>query len=203
MYLYDVKIGTRPPMMIFLILAPYGVFALLMLAGSATTSLFTAAAICLLVMAYDAYRGRSIKVLGAGSALVFAALGGYLAVTGEAWSVSAVKFTADAGILAIALISIAAGKPFTLQYARETEDAQTAQMPDFLFANYVITWAWVLAILLMMGANMLPVYVPGMPLWSGLAVAFAARNTAVYFSRWYPGYWKAKLAATAMASSPS
>src|SRR5271163_2204618 len=60
-YLYDVKIGkTRPPMAIFLILAPYGVFALLMLAGSATTSLFAAAAICLLVVAYDAYRGRSI-----------------------------------------------------------------------------------------------------------------------------------------------
>jgi hypothetical protein len=190
-------------MTIFLILAPYGVFATLMLVGSATTSLFTAAAICLLAIAYDAYRGRSIKVLGAGSALVFAALGGYLAVTGDTWGVSAVKFTVDAGILAIALVSIAVGKPFTLQYARETEDAETAQMPGFVFANYVITWAWVLAILLMMAANMLAVYVPGMPLWSGLAVAFAARNTAIYFSRWYPEYWKAKLAATAMAPQPS
>jgi len=190
-------------MAIFLILAPYGVFALLMLAGSATTSLFAAAAICLLVVAYDAYRGRSIKILGAGSALVFAAFGGYLAVTGETWSVSAVKFAVDAGILAIALASVAVGKPFTLQYARETEDAETAQMPGFLFANYVITWAWVLAILLMMGANMLPVYVPGIPLWSGLAVAFAARNTAIYFSRWYPEYWKAKLAQAVIAPSPS
>ena len=190
-------------MTIFLILAPYGVFATLMLVGSATASLFTAAAICLLAIAYDVYRGRSIKLLGTGSALVFAALGGYLAVTGEAWGVSAVKFTVDAGILAIALISLAVGKPFTLQYARETEDPQTTQMPGFLFANYVITWAWVLAMLLMMGANMLPVYVPGMPLWSGLAVAFAARNTAIYFSRWYPEYWKAKLAQAVIAPTPS
>jgi hypothetical protein len=190
-------------MTIFLILAPYGVFAFLMLVGSATTSLFTAAAICLLAIAYDAYRGRSIKLLGAGSALIFAALGGYLAVTGEAWGVSAVKFTVDAGILAIALVSIAVGKPFTMQYARETEDAKTAEMPGFVFANYVITWAWVIAILLMMGANMLPVYVPGMPLWSALLIVFAARNTAIYFSRWYPEYWKAKLAQAAIGPSPS
>jgi hypothetical protein len=186
-------------MTIFLILAPYGVFALLMLVGSATTSLFTAAAICLLAIAYDVYRGRSIKVLGAGSALVFGALGGYLAVTGEAWGVSAVKFTVDAGILAIALISLAVRKPFTLQYARETEDPQTTQMPDFLFANYVITWAWVLAMLLMIGANMLPIYVPGMPLWSALVIAFAVRNTAIYFSQWYPSYHRQKYSASAVA----
>lgn len=190
-------------MTIFLILAPYGVFAMLMLVGPATTSLFTAATICLLVIAYDTYQGRSIKILGVGSAFVFAALGTYLALTGAAWSASAVKFTVDAGILAIALASIAAGKPFTLQYARELEDARTAQMPGFLSANYVITWAWALAFLLMMVANMLPVYVPGMPLWSGLAIAFAARNTAIYFSRWYPEYRKAKFAAAATAPSAS
>ena len=41
-------------MMIFLILAPYGAFALLMLVTSAAVSLFAAAAICLAVIAIDA-----------------------------------------------------------------------------------------------------------------------------------------------------
>ena len=56
-------------MAIFLILAPYGAFALLMLLTSAAASLFASAAICLIVVASDILRGRSIKMLGAGSAL--------------------------------------------------------------------------------------------------------------------------------------
>ena len=64
-------------MTIFLILAPYGAFAILMLMTSTAVSLFAAAAICLAVIAYDVFRGRSIKMLGAGSAILFAALGCY------------------------------------------------------------------------------------------------------------------------------
>ncbi len=70
-------------MTIFLILAPYGAFATLMLVSPAVISLFASAAIGLLVTAYDAFRGRSIKVLGAGSVILFAALGGILAARDE------------------------------------------------------------------------------------------------------------------------
>ncbi len=65
-------------------------------------------------------------------------------------------------------------------------------MPGFLRANYVITWAWTGAALLMMVGNITLIYVPGLPLWSGLLIAFAARNSAVYFTKWYPQYRKAK-----------
>ena len=41
------------------------------------------------------------------------------------------------------------------------------------------------------------IYVPGLPLWSGLVIAFAARNSAVYFTKWYPEYRKAKYRAAA------
>ena len=190
-------------MTILLILAPYGVFAVLMLVSSATVSLFAAAAVCLAGIAHDVRGGRSVKMLGAGSAVLFAGLGAYVALTGHVWSSSAVKLAVDAGVLAIALASLAIGKPFTLQYAREMADAKTAQLPDFLTANYVITWAWALAIALMMTANALVIYIPGLPLWSGLAIAFAARTTAVYFTRWYPEYRKAKsVAAAAQAGTP-
>jgi hypothetical protein len=36
------------------------------------------------------------------------------------------------------------------------------------------------------------IYVPSLPLWVGIAIAFAARNSAVYFTRWYPQYRRAK-----------
>ena len=65
-------------MTIFLILAPFGSFALLMLVTSVEISLFASAAICLAVIGIDVYRGRSIKMLGAGTVLVFTALGAYI-----------------------------------------------------------------------------------------------------------------------------
>ena len=45
---------------------------------------------------------------------------------------------------------------------------------------------------LMIIGNVLTIYVPGLPLWSGLVIAFAARNSAAYFTTWYPQYRKAK-----------
>jgi hypothetical protein len=179
-------------MTIFLILAPYGAFSLLMLVTSATASVLAAAAICLMVIAFDMVRGRSIKILGAGSVVVFAAIGGYLAFIDPALSTSAVKFSVDTGIFLVSLLSIVIRHPFTLQYALEVVDAETAKVPGFMRANYIITWAWTAAALLMMIGNIAMIYVPNLPLWSGLLIAFAARNSAVYFTKWYPEYRKAK-----------
>jgi hypothetical protein len=181
-------------MTIFLILAPYGAFAFLMLVTSAAVSVFAAAAICLMVIAFDAVRGRSIKILGAGSVIVFATIGGYLTLVDSTLSTSAVKFAADTGIFLVSLISIVIRYPFTLQYALEVVDAETRNVPGFIRANYVITWAWTGAALLMMIGNVAMIYVPNLPLWSGLLIAFAARNSAVYFTKWYPKYRKAKYA---------
>jgi hypothetical protein len=179
-------------MTIFLILAPYGAFALLMLVTSATASLFAAAAICLAVIAFDIVRGRSIKILGAGSVIVFTAVGGYLALVDSTLSNSAVKLAIDIGIFLVSLGSIVARVPFTLQYAREVVDAETAKLPGFVSANYAITWVWTAASLLMMAGNIAMLYVPGLPLWLGLLVAFAARNSAICFTKWYPEYCRVK-----------
>ena len=180
-------------MTIFLILAPYGVFASLMLVASASLSLFAASGVCLAVIALDAWRGRSVKLLGAGSAVVFAGLGAYLVLLDPSLSRSAVRFFVDAGIFTISAGSMLIRYPFTLQYAIEAVPAETAGMPGFLRANYIITAAWTAAALLMMLANMAVLYVPGLPIWLSLAIAFAARNSAVYFTKWYPQYRRTKL----------
>jgi hypothetical protein len=179
-------------MTIFLILAPYAAFALLMLVSPADVALFTGAAICVAVIAYDMMRGRSLKILAAGSVVVFIAVGGYVTEIDPDLSVSGVKFAVDTGIFLVTLGSMLIGKPFTLQYAREVVDAETLKVPGFIKANYIITAAWTLSMLLMMLGNIALIYVPGLPLWSGLLIAFAARNSAVYFTKWYPEYRKAK-----------
>ena len=186
-------------MAIFLILAPYGAYTLLMLVTSATVSVFAASAICLATVAIDVAQGRSVKILAAGSAIVFAAIGLYLALRDPALGTLGVKLSVDVGIFVISLGSMLLRRPFTLQYAVESVPAETAAMPGFLYANYVITGAWTAAALLMAAANLVLLYVPGLPLWSSLAVAFAARNSAIYFTKWYPEYRQIKYGTPAAA----
>jgi hypothetical protein len=126
--------------------------------------------------------------------MVFASVGAYVTLLEPGMSTSAVKLAVDIGIFLIALTSILIRRPFTLQYAREAVDSGIAQLPAFIRANYIITWAWTGSMLLMMIGNVAMIYVPGLPLWSSLLVAFAARNSAVYFTKWYPEYTKAKYA---------
>lgn len=186
-------------MTIFLILAPYGVYSFLMLMTSATVSVFAASAICLATIAIDVARGRSVKILAAGSALLFASLGLTLVLFDPKLGSLGVKLAVDIGIFVISLGSMLARRPFTLQYAMESVPAETAAMPGFLIANYIITGAWTVATLLMMAANIVLLYFPGLPVWLGLAVAFAARNSAIYFTKWYPEYRQIKYGAPAGA----
>ena len=186
-------------MAIFLILAPYGAFTFLMLVTSALLSVLTASAICLTTIAIDLWYGRSVKILAAGSAIIFAAIGLYLLLVDPALGTLGVKVSVDVGIFVISLGSMLVRRPFTLQYAIESVPAETAAMPGFLYANYVITGAWTAAALLMAAANLVLLYVPGLPLWSSLAVAFAARNSAIYFTKWYPEYRQIKYGTPAAA----
>ena len=175
-------------MTIFLILAPYGVFALSMLLMSAPISLLTAAAICLATIALDRVRGRSLKILPFSSAILFAGIAVWLILIDPTVSDKAVRLAVDIGILAVSLGSILVGYPFTMQYALESVPSEIAAMPGFSRANYIITGVWTAATLLMTLANAAVLYVPGLPIWLGLAVTFAARNSAVYFTKWYPQY---------------
>ncbi|MCP3409739.1 hypothetical protein [Bradyrhizobium sp. CCGB01] len=186
-------------MAIFLILAPYGAYTFLMLVTSATSSVFAACAICLATIAIDVARGRSVKILAAGSAIVFAAIGLYLTLVDPTLGTLGVKLSVDIGIFVISLGSLLVRRPFTLQYAIETVPAETAAIPGFLTANYIITGAWTAAALLMAAANIALLYFPGLPLWSSLAVAFAARNSAIYFTKWYPEYRQIKYGTPARA----
>jgi hypothetical protein len=181
-------------MMIFLILAPFATFAALMLVAPVPLSLFAGAAVAAATIGYDLYRGRSIKMLAAGAAMMFGALAAWIALIDGTWSASEVRLAVDIGTLAIALFSIAIRRPFTLQYAYEVVDAETLQKPGFRRSNYVLTLAWAGAFLLMSIANLLTIYIPGLPFWVALGIGFAARNSALYFTKWYPQYQRAKYA---------
>jgi hypothetical protein len=170
-----------------------------MVVTSATISLFAGAGVAAATIAYDLTRGGSIKMLAVGSLILFSALGGYVAFVDSSWSSPTVRLAVDGGVLVIALASIVLRFPFTLQYAREVVDAETRKLPGFLRANYVITWAWTLAFVLMVITNVLMIYLPNLPLWAGIAIALAARNSAAYFTKWYPKHRREMAAKQALA----
>ena len=65
-------------------------------------------------------RGESVKILEIGSLVLFGLLVRvYAGSAAPPWTVATVRLAVDAGLLAIVLVSLAIGRPFTLQYARE------------------------------------------------------------------------------------
>ncbi|HWX32535.1 MAG TPA: hypothetical protein VNZ53_34530, partial [Steroidobacteraceae bacterium] len=91
-----------------------------MLLTSATPSLLAATFVCGGTIAFDSWRGRSVKILAAGSAILFAAIAAYLNVIDPGVSDKAVKLTVDIGIFVISLGSMLVRYPFTTQYALES-----------------------------------------------------------------------------------
>src|SRR4051812_41014887 len=109
----------------YLILAPFGAFALLSLVISAAASLFIAAGMSFVIMLLDVLRGGSVKIIAAGSVLLFSGIGCYVTLVDGHFSPTAIHLAVDIGVLAIVLLSLAIRLPFTLQYARERVDAET------------------------------------------------------------------------------
>src|ERR1700756_5239504 len=106
-----------------LIMLPYLAYAALML-FSPMLSILAGAALCLTAVIVDIARGRSVKLLSAGSAIVFAGLACYRSIVDPGMSAAAMHLAVNAGVFAIALGSILARFPFTLQYALESEPVE-------------------------------------------------------------------------------
>jgi hypothetical protein len=186
---------------ILLSFSPFIVFALLSRVVPVTLALFAGAAVAVaLVVRESVLHRRGLKILEAGTALLFAGLGLFVWLTASSWGILEVRLAVDAGLLAIVLLSMLLRQPFTLQYARERVSPEIAAMPQFLATNYIITGVWALAFVLMVGADCVMVFMPGVPLSVGVRVTIAALLGAIYFTSWYPTHLKRKMAARAGAS---
>ncbi|MBN8979929.1 MAG: hypothetical protein J0I29_01430 [Rhizobiales bacterium] len=185
-------------MTLFLTLAPFGTFASLMMLSGVQVALAASAVVALAVFGWDAIRGRSLKILTGGAFVVFAALLAHHQIAEQALTPTQVRIALDSGMLAIALGSLALRFPFTLQYAREAVEPEILEQPSFRRANYIITWVWIGAMTLMLIADIVSTYIPSTPLWTGAAIAFAARNGAGLFTQWYPKRVRAAAEGTAL-----
>lgn len=174
-------------MQILLAFAPFIVFAILDRFVGAVSGLVAAAIVALLLLARDVLvTKRPPKILDIGTAVLFGGLALYSLIAKPAWSVIGVRVCVDCGLLAVVLLSIVFGKPFTLQYAREQVAPEFWDSPEFYRTNLVISSVWAVAFAVMVIAELLLLYSPNMPQRAGVIIIILALVGAVKFTGWYP-----------------
>ena len=124
--------------------APFIVFALLT-GLSIDLALWAALASAFVIAIRDFAHTRLLRVLDMGSVALFGLLALYTGFIQPSLSIAGVRLIVDGGLMAIALVSILIGNPFTLDYAREQVPEEFWQTPLFLRTNYIIASVWVLA----------------------------------------------------------
>jgi hypothetical protein len=167
--------------------APFIVFAVLDHFFGAVWALPAGAATSAALLARDlTHDDRYPKLLEVGTFILFSALALIMLMAGPALSVIAVRLCVDTGLLAIVLVSMVVGRPFTLQYARESVPAELWNTPRFVRTNFVITGAWAVALAVIVMTEAAMVYVPSMPHQAGILLIVLAMVGAVEFTGWYP-----------------
>jgi signal transduction histidine kinase len=166
--------------------APFLVFFVLLRAGSAELGLWAAAAAALvLTLRESLIERKSVKIIEAGSAVLFGGLALYTTMFDVEWSVAGVRLVVDSGLLLLTLGSLVLGAPFTLQYAKEETRPEVWKSPEFLAANRKITLVWVGAFAVLVLADLLMVYVPAIPKWIDIVATILALIWAVTFTKHY------------------
>jgi hypothetical protein len=179
---------------ILLSLSPFAVFFVLMRGHSPLAGLLGALVTSVLLCVRMHRRGEAMKILEVGSLVVFGALAAYTLALAPRWTVATVRLVVDLGLLAIVVASLAIGRPFTLQYARERVPRQFWDLPVFFTTNQRITGAWGAAFAVLVAADLGAEYVETIPLWVDVAASVAAFVGAVWFTRWYPAAVQARFA---------
>jgi hypothetical protein len=136
-------------------------------------------------------QGRSPKLLGIGTLLLFGGLALLVPLVGGEWSIADLRLRVDAGLLLIVLLSMVLGRPFSMQYAREDldhpVDRQHRDSPEFLRIHYVISAAWAAAFgVLVLGDAVMAFMPTALPEAGSVLVPALALAAAAWFTVWYP-----------------
>lgn len=181
---------------ILLAFAPFVVFAIVDRFDGSMPGLAAGALASAVLLGRDlVISGRTPKILEIGTFLLFGGLSLCAFFGGANWSVVAVRLCVDAGLLLIVVVSMAIGRPFTLQYAREGVAPELWTSPAFIRTNYVITSVWAAAFAVMVVAELALLFLPGLPQRVGVIAIVLALVGAVKFTGWYPERVRAKAAA--------
>lgn len=171
--------------LILLSFTPFAAFTLLGHFASVELGLWAAAVLALGLVLSDWLRpGGSIKVIEAGSAAIFCALALYSLTVKSPEGLTPVRMLANGGLFFVSLLSLANGKPFTLQYSRETASTKALNSPMFLKENYRVAGVWVGVFAILFLANVAAMIIPATPVWLERAIVYGALIGGFAFTAW-------------------
>jgi hypothetical protein len=174
-------------MNLLLAFSPFIAFALLDRCVDATFGLIAGTCVAAGLLARDVLsKDRKIKILEIGTVVLFGALAAYSILVKVDWTIVGVRLCVDAGLLTVVLVSMVVRQPFTLEYAREEVPKEFWSQPKFIQTNYVITAVWAAAFAIMVGADVVMLYVPAVPIKVGIWVTILTLFGAYRFTAWYP-----------------
>jgi len=164
---------------LLLAFVPFITFALLEHRVGTHAALVAATAVSALLVIRDRFiLHASPKTLEVGSLILFGALAFATRFAEFSPSLLSVRLLVDAGLLAIVLGSIFAGRPFTLQYAMERVSPEVAARPAFRRTAERIAWAWAGALMVIVLADVAMMDVAAFTPTVGTEVVVAALTSA-------------------------
>lgn len=150
-------------MQLLLAFAPFIAFALGISALGSVAALAIGALVSAIVILHGRLNGHSAKILEVGSLLLFGGLAAFEYLSGARLSLIGAKLAVDIGLLAIVAVSIAIGRPFTLQYAKESVAPEHWNSAAFIRKNNLISLVWAGAFFAMVLAELAMLLWPTLP----------------------------------------
>jgi hypothetical protein len=131
---------------------------------------------------------RVLKVLDLCSIVIFGLLALFRGFLVPELGVSAIRLVIDISLFVVAVASLVARRPFTLQYALGEVPADVFASPSFVRANYLITLVWMAAFAVMGTADGAATFDPSVPLTDAVAAGLLTLAGALAFTWRYPDH---------------
>lgn len=175
---------------------PWIVYWILVGNVSFTTSVVVALGVAVVVASATYARTRSMKVFEVGGIVIFLALLIVSLAGEESFLERWIQPLSNLGILVLALATVAVGRPFTLEYAREAAPPEVQGTAGFVYVNRVLTWVWIAAFAVMTAVSFIP------PIVQGEATIRDGASTLSIVCYWVIPYVVLALAAIVTARFP-
>lgn len=170
---------------------PLIVFGLL--AGTTTATAATAVAAAFICSVIIGFRDlRDGLILSWATLVIFGSLLAALFVLRMTWLVPLMGILVAGGLALVTALSVLAGVPFTIQYARRMTDPSVWDTPAFYRVNLLMTGVW--GVVFTFGAVLggVAYALPGRYTGPVALLSFASLAGGILFTVWYPGHIRAK-----------
>ncbi|MEO7033119.1 MAG: hypothetical protein ABI035_03470 [Gemmatimonadaceae bacterium] len=159
---------------------PFAIFTIAERLLSPTPALALAAAVAIVQVLRSRAARQSAKVLDVGACALFGLLALYSLAMHASWSILDVRLRVDAGMFIVVALSMAIGRPFTLQYARESAPPEVWRSPRFIHKNMLITGVWAAAFAAMTAIDC--AMLSGLAAWIGIVGTLCTLGAAMFYT---------------------